>query len=174
MLAHTCCEVASIVPVTFPGLLHAFLIGVITGLRSMTGPAAVSWAAHLGWIDLSSTPLAFLGYSATPYILSLFALGELIVDKLPKTPSRKAPPGFIARVVLGTFSGCALLMGIGQPAIVGAVLGCAGAIAGTLGGYEARTRLVRALNLPDIVIALLEDAIAIVVGLFVVHHNRPR
>jgi uncharacterized membrane protein len=138
----------------------------------MTAPAVVSWAAYLGWIDLSKTPLSFLGYAATPYIVSLLAIGELIADKLPKTPSRKAPPGFAARIVLGTLSGYALMLGIGQPAAIGAVLGCAGAVAGTLGGYEMRTRLGKALNVPDFVVAVLEDAIAIGVGLFVVHHNR--
>jgi uncharacterized membrane protein len=157
----------------FHGLLHAFFLGVTSGLRSMTAPAAVSWAAHLSWIDLSKTPLAFLGYTATPYIVSLLAVAELIADKLPRTPSRKAPPGFIARIVLGTFSGWALALGIGLPGLPGAALGCAGAVAGTLGGYEARTRLVRALHVPDIVIALIEDAVAIVVAFFVVHHNKP-
>ena len=138
----------------------------------MTAPAVVSWAAYLGWINLANTPLAFLGYAATPYIISLLAIGELIADKLPTTPSRKAPPGFIARVVLGTLSGCALALGIGQSGAIGAMLGCVGAIAGTLGGYEARSRLVRGLNVPDIVIALFEDVVAIAVGLFVVHHNK--
>ena len=156
----------------FHALLHVFLIGFVCGLRSMTAPAVVSWAAHLGWIDLSNAPLAFLGYTATPYILSLLALGELVADKLPKTPSRKAPPGVVVRLVLGTSSGFALALGIGQSGVIGAILGCVGAIAGTLGGYEARTRLVRSLNVPDIVIALLEDAVAVGVGLFVVHHNR--
>jgi uncharacterized membrane protein len=152
--------------------LHAFVLGIVAGLRAMTPPALVSWAAHLGWIDLSGTPLAFLGYAATPYILSLLAIGELINDKLPKTPSRKAPPSFIVRIVTGTFSGSALCLGLGQSAVFGALLGAVGAVAGTLGGYEARTRLVRALKVPDLVIALLEDATAILVGLFVVHHNR--
>lgn len=138
----------------------------------MTAPALVSWAAYLGWLDLASTPFAFVGYTVTPYIISLLAIGELITDKLPKTPSRKAPPGFIARIVLGSLSGCALSLGIGQPGFIGAVLGCAGAVAGTLGGYETRTRLVRRLNLPDFAVAVLEDVIAIAVGLFVVHHNQ--
>lgn len=137
----------------------------------MTAPALVSWAAYLGWINLSNTPLAFLGYAATPYIVSLLAIGELIADKLPSTPSRKAPPGFIARIVLGTLSGYALSLGIGQSAVIGAVLGCVGGIAGTLGGYEARTRLVRRLKARDVVIALFEDVVAIAVGLFVVYHN---
>jgi uncharacterized membrane protein len=71
--------------------LLALLIGVVAGLRSMTAPAAVSWAARLGWLHLENTWLAFLGFSATPYILSVLAIAELIADKLPKTPSRKAP-----------------------------------------------------------------------------------
>ena len=32
--------------------LGCFSIGVIAGLRSLTAPALVSWAAHLGWLDL--------------------------------------------------------------------------------------------------------------------------
>ncbi len=156
----------------FPAILHLFLIGFVSGLRSMTAPAVVSWAAHLGWIDLSQTPLAFLGYSATPYILSLLALGELVTDKLPTTPSRKAALGFGARIVMGVFSGYALALGLGQSGIIGAVLGCVGAIAGTLGGYEARTRLTGAWG-NGLIVALLEDAIAIGVGLAAVHHNKP-
>ena len=85
----------------------AFLIGVIAGLRALTAPAAVSWAARLGWLHLENTPLAFLGFAATPYIFSLLAIGELINDKLPKTPSRKAPASFIARVVSGALCGAA-------------------------------------------------------------------
>ena len=46
-------------------------------------------------------------YAATPYIFSVLAIGELISDKLPNTPSRKAPPGFIARIVTGGLSGAA-------------------------------------------------------------------
>jgi uncharacterized membrane protein len=138
----------------------------------MTALAVVSWAAYLRWIDLSNTPVAFLGYSVTPYVVSLFAIAELIADKLPATPSRKAPPGFVARIVLGTLSGWALSLGIAQPGVIGAAMGCAGAVAGTLGGYEARTRLVKGLNLPDVVIALFEDIVAIALGLFVVHHNQ--
>src|SRR2546423_9937604 len=81
--------------------VFAFLIGVVTGLRSMTPPAVVSWAAHLGWLPLENTWLAFLGHAVTPYILTALAIGELIADKLPKTPSRKAPVGFIGRILAG-------------------------------------------------------------------------
>ena len=138
----------------------AFLIGVIAGLRSMTAPAAVSWAARLGWLHLENTWLAFLGFAATPYILSLLAIGELIADKLPKTPSRKSPPGFIGRLLTGALCGAAL--GATNEALTGGfVAGMLGAVAGTLGGYEFRVRMVRATGGNDLPIALLEDAIAI-------------
>ena len=86
----------------------AFLIGVVAGLRSLTAPAVVSWAARFGWLHLEDTGLAFLGYTFTPWVLSVLAIGELIADKLPKTPSRKAPPGFVARLVTGSLCGAAL------------------------------------------------------------------
>src|SRR5580693_6502536 len=138
----------------------AFLIGVIAGLRAMTAPAVVSWAARLGWLHVENTWLAFLGYAATPYILSVLAIGELIADKLPKTPSRKAPPGFITRIVTGSLCGAAI-GAASQGLIGGLVAGLIGAVAGTLGGYEFRSRLVRATGGKDLPIALLEDVIAV-------------
>jgi len=145
----------------------AFLIGVIAGLRALTAPAAVSWAARLGWIHLENTPLAFMGYAFTPWILTLLAIGELINDKLPKTPSRKAPGSFGARIVTGALSGAALGASGGSLA-GGLVLGALGVVAGTLGGYEARTRLVRATGGKDLPIALLEDAIAVLGAIWIV------
>jgi uncharacterized membrane protein len=142
--------------------LLAFLIGVVAGLRAMTPLAAVSWAASWGWLRLNGTPLAFLGNALAPYIASLLAIGEIINDKLPKTPSRKAPPAFIARIVVGALCGAAFAW----PA--GALAGAAGAVAGTLGGYEFRMRLVKATGGKDLPIALLEDAIAVAAAFAVV------
>ena len=146
-------------------LILAFLIGVIAGLRAMTAPAAVSWAARLGWLPLDNTWLAFLGFSAVPYVFSALAIGELITDQLPSTPSRKVPIQFGTRIFVGALCGAAL----GAPSdawIGGAIAGALGAIAGTLGGYEFRSRLAKAAG-KDLPIALLEDAIAIG-GAFVV------
>ncbi|MGI8961393.1 MAG: DUF4126 family protein [Bryobacteraceae bacterium] len=138
----------------------AFLIGIVAGLRSMTAPAVVSWAARLGWLHLENTWLAFLGFAATPYVLTVLAIGELIADKLPKTPSRKSPVGFIGRILTGALCGAAL--GATSHAFIGGALaGVVGGIAGTLGGYEFRKRLVTAIGGKDLPIALLEDAIAI-------------
>ena len=152
-----------------PTYLAGFLIGVVAGLRTLTPPTAVSWAARLGWLHLENTPLAFLGYSATPYILTVLAIGELINDKLPKTPSRKTPAPFAGRVVTGALSGAAL----GAPGgalVEGLLAGAIGAVAGTLGGYEFRRRLVQATGGKDLPIALLEDATAVGAAFLIVSH----
>jgi uncharacterized membrane protein len=139
--------------------INAFLIGTASGLRSMIGLAAVSWAAHFGILPLDHTWLAFLGYAWTPYILTLMAIGELVIDKLPKTPSRLAPPGFITRIVTSAL--CGLAIGIsGNEIIVGLVAGILGAVTGTIGGAKAKSLLARAFG-RDLPAALLEDAVAI-------------
>ena len=139
--------------------LLAFLIGVIAGLRAMTAPAAISWAARLGWRHLDNTWLGFLGYTATSYGFSVLALGELITDQLPSTPSRKVPLQFGTRIVSGGLCGAAI--GAGSDAwIAGLLAGVVGAIAGTLGGAEARSRLAKAFG-KDLPAALLEDAVAL-------------
>lgn len=136
-------------------------IGIVAGLRALTAPALVTWAAHLGWLNLHGTPLAFMGSTVAVAIFSLGALGEYVNDKLPKTPSRTAPPSLIARIVMGGLSGACLCASAGQSLVVGAVLGGIGAVIGTFGGYQARTRLVRALGVKDIFVAIPEDVVAI-------------
>jgi uncharacterized membrane protein len=149
-------------------LLLAFLIGVISGLRSLTAPAVVAWAAHRGWINLNHTPLQFMGSTAAVVVFTVFAVVELVADQLPSAPSRTAPPGLIARIVLGALCGAAIAVSGAQSIAMGAVLGAAVGVAGAFGGYQIRTRLVKALKVPDFVIATLEDAVAIGAGLFIV------
>lgn len=143
--------------------VFAFLIGISAGLRSMTAPAAVCWAARLGWLKLGGTPLAFLGAAATPWVLTAGAVFELFADKSRWIPSRKTPPSFAARIVSAAV--CGLALGASGRAlsngIAAAVVGIAGALVGTLGGYEFRARLTRAFGGRGLPIALLEDAIAI-------------
>jgi uncharacterized membrane protein len=145
-----------------------FLIGVVSGLRSGTGPAVVAWATNRHWLTLHNSLLALMGSSAAVVVFTALALGELVVDKLPSTPSRTGAPGLIARGVLGGLSGACVAVAGAQSAALGAVAGAAGGIAGAFAGYEVRARLVRGLKLPDLVIALLEDAIAIGGGLLIV------
>jgi uncharacterized membrane protein len=135
-------------------------IGIIAGLRAMTAPAAVSWAAKIGWLNLAPTSLAFLGYAFTPWILTVLALAELVTDQLPSTPSRTVPIQFGTRIVSGGLSGAAIGAAHGALAI-GLVGGALGAIAGTLGGRAFRAKLAAAFG-SDPPAAFTEDAVAIV------------
>ena len=144
----------------------ALLIGVVAGLRTMTAPAAVSIGAALGWLPVSDTWAAFMAYRFTPYVFGALALVEFVTDQLPGTPSRKVPQQFGARIVSGGFCG-AVIGTVGGSLAGGLVAGILGAVLGTLGGAEARRRLVSATGGRDLPIALLEDAVAVLLGLFV-------
>jgi len=48
------------------------------------------------------------------------------------------------------------------------MLGAIGGIVGCFGGYQARARLVKALGVPDICVALIEDLVAVAGCLWVV------
>ena len=148
-------------------LLLVFLIGVFAGLRSMTPPAATAWAVHLGWLKLEA-PLVYIGSFASVAILTVFAIGELIADKLPRTPNRTSPPGLIARILTGGVTGACVAVGGGRGWVVGALLGAGGGIVGCFGGYQARTGLVKALGTRDIYVAVIEDLVAVVGSLWVV------
>jgi len=142
-------------------LALTFALGIVAGLRAFTAPTVVSWAARIGWLDLRHSWLAFLSFAVTPYVFTAFAIFELVMDKLPKTPSRKTPAALASWVVLGAFSGAAMCIAAQHSPVSGAIVGGLGAIDGTLGGYEARTRLVKRAEVPDFVIALFEDALAV-------------
>lgn len=141
-------------------LLLALLIGVIAGLRAMTAPAAVAWGAALGWFDVSQTSLAFMGYQWTPWILTLFAVVELITDQLPTTPSRKVPVQFGARIVTGALSGATIGAASGL-LFGGLIAGVIGAVIGTYGGAAVRGRLATSFG-KDLPAALIEDAVAVI------------
>ncbi len=147
-------------------LLLAFLIGIIAGLRAMTAPAAVAWAAALGWFDVSQTPLAFMGYRWTPWVFTLLAVVELITDQLPSTPSRKVPMQFAARLIMGGLAGATIGV-TGVSLIGGLIAGVVGAGIGTFGGAAARGKLAAAFG-KDTPAALIEDAVAIIGALIIV------
>ena len=148
--------------------LLAFGIGLVTGLRSMTGPALVCWAAHLGWLDLEDSRLVLMGSTAATYAFSAFAIGELIADKLPFIPNRTSPGPLFGRIVLGALCGATLCAARGDSVAFGAVLGGVGGVVGAFAGYRVRRDLVTKLRCPDWVIAVLEDVVAVGGGLFLV------
>ena len=127
----------------------AALIGFVAGLRSLTAPAAVSWGARLGWLNLDGSPFAFMGSPVALLGFSLLALVEYGADLHPSTPSRTTAGPLLARVVTGGLSGACLCAAAHRPLLAGAALGGVGAVIGAFAGYHGRTRLVRALGVRD-------------------------
>src|SRR4029077_1029182 len=121
----------------------------------------------LAWRRLAPPPFLFGSFPSVVFFPVLAVL-ELVADKLPQTPNRTSPPGLIARIVMGGLTGACIAAGGGQGALLGAVLGAVGGVVGCFGGYQARTRLVKALGTPDIYVALLEDLVTIAGCLWVV------
>src|SRR6202050_1478635 len=129
-------------------LLLALGIGIVAGLRSLTAPAVVAWAAHFDWIHLAGSPLAFMGSKWTAAVFTVLALVEFVADQLPGTPPRTAAVGLSARIVTGALCGASFAVAGGTGLWLGAVAGALGGIAGAFGGYQARVGLVRALRGP--------------------------
>ena len=131
----------------------------------------VAWAAVLGWINLDGTWAQWLGHPITVAVLTVLAVGELVTDQLPKTPSRLVPMQFVTRLVTGGFSGAVLatgavlIPGVGR---LGARCGHDRCRAGHAGRSQARKRLVAANGGRDLPVALTEDAVAVIGGFAIV------
>ncbi len=150
----------------FTVLLLCFLIGTVAGLRSMMAPAIVCAAAYLHWVHLDGTPLAWMNTMAVLTVFTLFAIGELVYDKLPIAQARTHPLGLITRALTGGLSGAALAVSGGYRLSGGALLGALGGVAGAFAGYHIRRGLVHQTRLPDFVVAVVEDLLAISGGLY--------
>ncbi len=146
----------------------AVLIGVVAGLRALMAPAVISWAAFLNWIPVDDKWSSWIAHPITVTFLTILAVIELVTDQLPKTPSRKTTPQFSARLITGAFAG-AVLGSAWHHTFAALGAGVIGAVLGTLGGYEARKRLVAATGGRDLPIALLEDVVAVGGGFLVAY-----
>ena len=152
--------------------LLCVVIGGVSGLRTFTGIAIVTIAAqrgwpHLGWLHLGATGLSFLSTPVALVVAVVLALGELIADKLPGIPSRIQPGPLTARFFLGGFCAAALAVDAGMFWVFPAILGGISAIVGAYTGYWLR-RGITSRGIKDLPITLLEDASAILLGLFTV------
>ena len=123
-------------------LVFAFVLGIVSGLRTFTSPAAVM--LRVGGV--------------VSIVLAVCALAEYIVDALPQTPSRTGPVGLAARIVSGAFVGWTIAMPAGS-SVAGAIAGVIGAVIGTFGGHTARIAAIARIGaLPA---AFIEDIVAI-------------
>ena len=149
-------------------LVFAIGIGIVAGLRSLLAPAVVAWAAHFDLLNLNGSVLAFMGSRTAVAIFSIFAIGELIADKLPKTSKRTAPAPLLARFLMGGLCGASLFAAAGKSPVVGALLGGTGGVIGAFVGYEIRRCIVNNLHIKDLFVALCEDLVAIALACFLV------
>jgi uncharacterized membrane protein len=125
--------------------LRTFGMGFVAGLRSMSAPA-VSLAA-------TGSPLALPA--------GILAAGELLADKLPIMPSRLEPPGLGARMLSGAY--CAFVLADAFDGDIGCGLsnGILGALTGAWAGYHLRRKLDESTPVPDIILGLAEDVVAL-------------
>ncbi len=125
--------------------LRTFGMGFVAGLRSLTAPA----------VALASTG------SPLTLPVSLLAAGELIADKLPITPSRLERPGLGIRICSGAY--CAFVLADAFDGDIGCGLanGILGALTGAWAGYNIRKKLGDSTPVPDILLGMTEDALAI-------------
>ncbi len=144
---------------------RALGMGAITGLRAMAAPAALSRAVSEGHIEgLEDTPFSLLGSSRVSRVLRTFEIGELIVDKLPVTPSRTSPPPLLGRMAFGALVGAALFASEDRSQAVGGALGAAAALAAAYAGESLRVQSAQRLGVPDPFVALLEDGLVLLAG----------
>jgi uncharacterized membrane protein len=131
------------------GSMSSVSLGAATGLRSQLGVATVVARSD------PSLPSMF----RHPWIRRLVlaaAAGELVVDKLPGTPSRLAPRGIVPRLALGALAASLSAQTRQASWLPAAALGASSA---ARLGHDARARLAR--QVPDLAVALAEDALAL-------------
>jgi uncharacterized membrane protein len=129
----------------------------------MSAPALASQMTHAAG-NGHGPSRGFIRRGNAPVVLGLFALGEILADKLPLMPDRRKAPSFAWRVASGALSAGAMSESRGELPLA-LMAGALGAVAGTLGGSALRSKMAGAFH-RDLAAALVEDAV--VVGLAIV------
>ena len=150
-------------------LLAIPLLGVTTGLRSMTPMALVCWYAYLGWLPVDGTWAAWTAHLWVAIAMTLLAVGELIGDKLPRIPDRTATGPLLFRLIMAGAAGSIAASAMNGPGLEGVLLGVLGALLGAFGGFMLRRDLVEQMDCKDWHVALAEDAITILGAGFALH-----
>jgi uncharacterized membrane protein len=150
-------------------LLAIPLLGLCTGLRSMTPMALICWYAYFGYLPVEGTWAAWTARLWVAIVITVLAVGELIADKLPKTPNRTSPGPLLWRLILAGMAGSIAAGGLNEPGLEGVLLCVLGALLGAFGGYMLRRDLVEKLDCKDWHVAVAEDLAAILCAGFALH-----
>ena len=139
----------------------ASILGVASGLRTFSGPALMSQVAHSGLLPLEVPGLNFMKHAASAQSSVLLALGEIVADKLPSAGSRLKVGPLIGRALAGGFSGGSFAASKRRSVYVGAIAGTLTALGAAYLGYHLRRFINKKLHVPDLVVALAEDAVVV-------------
>jgi uncharacterized membrane protein len=145
------------------------LLGLTTGLRSMTPMALVCWYAYFGYLPVDGTWAWWTAKLWVAILWSVLAVAELVADKLPKTPNRTASGPLLVRVVLGGMAGSIATIALAGPAVEGVLLAVIGALLGAFGGFMVRRDLVEKIGCEDWHVAVGEDLFTILAAGFALH-----
>lgn len=141
------------------------LLGMMTGLRTMTPMAVLCWFAWRGDLPVGGTWAFWSGNLITAIVFTVLAIGEYVGDKLPNTPSRTAIAPLLGRLAFSGLVGAIAATGVTGSAFEGIFLGVIGGLVGTFLGYQTRKHLVQWTGRPDWNIAVIEDASAILLSI---------
>jgi uncharacterized membrane protein len=145
------------------------LLGFATGLRTFTPLALLCWYARLGYLPTDGTWASWTGRLGVALAVTVLAVGELIGDKLPKTPNRTDAAPLIARVGAGGLCGAICATAMSGPGLEGLLLGVVGTVVGAFSGFMVRREVVERLCCKDWPIALVEDLFTIAAAAFALH-----
>jgi len=150
-------------------MLAVPLLGLATGLRSMTPIAVLCWFSYLGYLPVGGTWAAWTARLASVAVFTLLALGEYVADKFPWIPNRIALGPLTARLVLGGLVGSIAATAMDGPGLEGVLLGMVGAALGAFGGYMIRRDIVESLRCPDWPVAVAEDLLTLLCSVLALH-----
>ena len=135
-------------------------LGAVSGLRTFLAPALLGQAVQTQAIPKAGEPFKFLMSETAANVASGLAAAELIGDKLPFTPDRTVAFALAGRAAAGAVVGGAICSSFRKRPFWGAVAGVAGAIGAAYAGFYIRQALTKNGKLPDLLVALAEDAIS--------------
>jgi len=145
------------------------LLGLTTGLRSMTPMALICWYAYLGYLPVDGTWAAWTAHFWVAVAATVLAVCELIADKLPRTPDRTSAGPLLWRLILAGMAGSIAAGAINGAGLEGVLLAELGALLGAFGGFMVRRDLVEKMDCKDWHVAVGEDLIAILCAGFALH-----
>jgi uncharacterized membrane protein len=137
------------------------LLGFITGMRTMTPLAVISWFAWLGLLPVSDDWCWWCAKLPVVILFTLLAAAEYVADNLGYSPRPTRPVVLIVRFFLGGFVGAVVAAGLNASGVEGTILGVLGALVGAFAAYQLRHQLTQRLGCKTWHVTVSEDIFAL-------------